>query len=148
MAPPSLLDLAEAPCICCSILIMAAWLSRSVMQKSSSWLQLCPAALARFCSRGVGSTSSDTGPVSSFKDKPRTVEDLPHVSFSEMFYRMIFQGFYNRVHELQVPGCSALTCMVSGSHIYTYSLMYECFNLHLKMLHAFYMTYSTNPWYN
>nr|QQL94744.1 sterol 26-hydroxylase mitochondrial [Lateolabrax maculatus] len=72
------------------------------MQKSGSWLQLCPTALARFCSRGVGSTSSDTGPVSSFKDKPRTVEDLPHVSFSEMFYRMIFQGFYNRVHELQI----------------------------------------------
>ncbi|XP_068561217.1 sterol 26-hydroxylase, mitochondrial [Cebidichthys violaceus] len=81
---------------------MAAWLSRSVVGRNGSWLLPCPNAVARVCSRGVGGTSSAPEALSAFQDKPRTVEDLPHVSFLELLYRMVFQGFYNRLHELQI----------------------------------------------
>ncbi|KAM9850538.1 sterol 26-hydroxylase, mitochondrial [Aulostomus maculatus] len=61
------------------------------MQRSGGLLKLCPATVAR-----VRSTSSV------FQDKPQTVQDLPHVSFLELLCRMVFQGFYNRSHELQI----------------------------------------------
>ncbi|XP_044073940.1 sterol 26-hydroxylase, mitochondrial [Siniperca chuatsi] len=81
---------------------MAAWLSRSVMRKNGGWLLPCPIAVARVCCRGMESASSPPGTLSAFQDKPRTVEDLPRVSFLELIYRMVFQGFYNRMHELQI----------------------------------------------
>lgn len=105
MAPPcstSLLDVTGALCICCSALVMAAWLCMCVMQRNVIWLLPCPISTARICSRGVGSTSSASRTLSAFRDKPRTVDDLPHVSFLELLYRLVFQGFYNRMHELQV----------------------------------------------
>ncbi|GAA6219728.1 cytochrome P450 27C1-like isoform X2 [Lates japonicus] len=81
---------------------MAAWLSRSLKQNNGSWLQPCPTAMAQVCFSGLGRASSASGALSVFQDKPRTVEDLPRVSFVEMIYRMVFQGFYNRIHELQI----------------------------------------------
>ncbi|XP_038575979.1 sterol 26-hydroxylase, mitochondrial [Micropterus salmoides] len=81
---------------------MAARLSRSVMWKNGSWLLQCPTAVARVCSMGVGSSSSAPGTLSAFQGKPRTVEELPHVSFLELMYRIVFQGFYKRMHELQI----------------------------------------------
>lgn len=105
LAPPcssSLLDVTWAQCIYCSAVIMAAWLCRSVMQRNVIWLLPCTASTARISSRGVGSTSSDLRTPSAIREKPRTVDDLPHVSLLEMFYRLVFQGFYNRLHELQV----------------------------------------------
>uniref|UniRef100_A0A7N6FEI4 Cytochrome P450, family 27, subfamily A, polypeptide 7 n=3 Tax=Anabas testudineus TaxID=64144 RepID=A0A7N6FEI4_ANATE len=105
MAPPcsaSLLDVTGAPCICCSALVMAAWLCRSVMQRNGIWLLPCPVSTPRLCSRGVGSASSAPRTLSAFQDNPRTVDDLPHVSFLELLYRLVFQGFYNRMHELQI----------------------------------------------
>ncbi|KAL6101296.1 cyp27a1 [Pungitius sinensis] len=69
---------------------MAAWLSRSGTRRF--WLSPWPSAAA--CRQGGG------GPAS--REEPRTVEDLPHVSFLEMLYRMLFQGFYKRLHELQI----------------------------------------------
>nr|XP_046259322.1 sterol 26-hydroxylase, mitochondrial isoform X2 [Scatophagus argus] len=75
---------------------MAARLSWSVVWRKR------PDAVARVCSRGVGSVSSPTGSLSTFQDKPRTVEDLPRVSTLELLYRLTFQGFYNRMHELQI----------------------------------------------
>ncbi|XP_076603334.1 sterol 26-hydroxylase, mitochondrial [Chaetodon auriga] len=81
---------------------MAAWLCRSVMWRKGSGLLSCSTAVTRACSRGVGSISSTPGPVSTFQEKPRTLEDLPRVSFSKLIYRMTFQGFHNRMHELQI----------------------------------------------
>lgn len=105
MAPPHLANLLHAMrdlCICHSALVMAAWLTRSLVQRNGSWLLPFPIAMARVCSRGSGSTSSSQKGLSAFQDKPRTVEDLPHVSFLELIYRLVLQGFYSRIHELQV----------------------------------------------
>ncbi|XP_060909872.1 sterol 26-hydroxylase, mitochondrial [Labrus mixtus] len=79
---------------------MAARLSRSVMWRNGSWLLSNPICRPRVCCRG--STSSGPRSLSNFQDKPRTVEDLPHVSVTELLYRMVFQGFYNHLHELQI----------------------------------------------
>ncbi|KAM9347677.1 sterol 26-hydroxylase, mitochondrial-like [Symphorus nematophorus] len=80
---------------------MAAWLS-VLRKKADSWLLRCPVAVAQVCSRGVGSVSGAHGPLSTSQDKPRTLEDLPSVSLGELIYRMTFQGFHNRLHELQI----------------------------------------------
>ncbi|XP_077437176.1 sterol 26-hydroxylase, mitochondrial-like isoform X2 [Vanacampus margaritifer] len=61
-------------------------------------LQRSPIALARFVSRGWRSASSNPSAL----EKPRTVKDLPRVSLLELLYRMVFQGFYSRAHELQL----------------------------------------------
>ncbi|XP_027141554.1 sterol 26-hydroxylase, mitochondrial-like [Larimichthys crocea] len=53
-------------------------------------------------SRRVGSDSSAPGQLYTFQDKPQTVEDLPRVSFLELMYRLTFQGFLSRIHELQI----------------------------------------------
>ncbi|XP_023125989.3 sterol 26-hydroxylase, mitochondrial isoform X1 [Amphiprion ocellaris] len=89
-------------CFCHSALIMAALLSCRVLLRKGSWLLRCPVAVAPVCSRGVRRSSTAPGALSAFQDKPRTVEDLPHVSFLELLYRLIFQGFHNRMHELQI----------------------------------------------
>ncbi|XP_041856776.1 sterol 26-hydroxylase, mitochondrial-like [Melanotaenia boesemani] len=81
---------------------MAAWLSWRVMLRNGSRLLPCPISKVQFCARGVGRTSSSTGAHSAFQDKPRRMEDLPHVSLLELLYRMVFQGFYSRLHELQI----------------------------------------------
>ncbi|XP_070694064.1 sterol 26-hydroxylase, mitochondrial [Pempheris klunzingeri] len=81
---------------------MAAWLSRRVPWRNSSGLLPFPAAVARVCCRELRNTSSALRGISTFQDKPRTAEDLPQVSRLEMIYRMTFQGFYNRIHELQI----------------------------------------------
>lgn len=80
---------------------MAAWLSRSVIRKNGSWL-LCPNAVARVCSRGVGSPSPVPRELSAFQEKPQTVEDLPRISVLELLFRLVFQGYSNRMHELQI----------------------------------------------
>ncbi|XP_029988168.1 cytochrome P450 27C1-like [Sphaeramia orbicularis] len=76
---------------------MAAWLSRSVMQRNGSWLlSTRPTSVAQIWFRGA------SGALSALQDKPRTVKDLPHVSSWELIYRLVFQGFYKRMHELQL----------------------------------------------
>ncbi|KAM6984952.1 sterol 26-hydroxylase, mitochondrial-like [Aplochiton taeniatus] len=83
---------------------MAARLTQSALQRTSSLLRLCPTVSAVVSSRGTGDTSSSSSSValSGAQGKQRTVEDLPLVSPWEMFYRMVFQGYYNRLHELQL----------------------------------------------
>ncbi|KAF3842817.1 hypothetical protein F7725_001666 [Dissostichus mawsoni] len=81
---------------------MAAWLCRALVQRNGRLLPSYPNSVGRLCSRGVGSSSPAPGALSAFQDKPRTVEDLPNISFLELIYRMVFQGFYNRLHELQI----------------------------------------------
>ncbi|XP_068184840.1 sterol 26-hydroxylase, mitochondrial [Antennarius striatus] len=81
---------------------MASWQVGSVMWRNGSRLLTFPVAVARVSSIGVGSVSSDRGPLSTFQEKPRTSEDLPHVSLLELLYRLTFQGFYSRLHELQL----------------------------------------------
>ncbi|XP_077391958.1 sterol 26-hydroxylase, mitochondrial isoform X3 [Festucalex cinctus] len=61
-------------------------------------LQRSPVALARGVSGGSRSTSSNPSAL----EKPRTAKDLPCVSVLELLYRMVFQGFYSRAHELQL----------------------------------------------
>ncbi|KAI3356539.1 hypothetical protein L3Q82_017743 [Scortum barcoo] len=95
----SLLDVTGEQWICCSTLVMAAWLSQTLVQRNGIRLLPCTVAAARLCYRGAGSASSAH---SALQDKPRTVEDLPHISFLELIYRMVFQGFYSRLHELQI----------------------------------------------
>ncbi|XP_015232479.1 PREDICTED: sterol 26-hydroxylase, mitochondrial-like [Cyprinodon variegatus] len=82
---------------------MAAWLSRRALSGKTTWLlSSSPVYKSHVCCRKVGRTSSAPGALSALQDKPRTVEDLPHVSSLEMLYRMVFQGYYNRLHELQL----------------------------------------------
>ncbi|XP_061923535.1 sterol 26-hydroxylase, mitochondrial [Entelurus aequoreus] len=52
-------------------------------------------------SRSASSTPGSLA-ASQESDKPRTVRDLPHVSLLELLYRMVVQGFYSRLHELQL----------------------------------------------
>lgn len=143
LAPPcsaSLVGVTGALSICHCGIIMAAWLSRSLKQKNASWLQPCPTAIAQVWFSGMGRASSASGALSVFQDKPRTVEDLPRVTFLEMIYRMVFQGFYNRIHELQVGQaavhCSAWSLDVTDLHVHQVSVtvMHPCFNLHPKIL--------------
>ncbi|CAN9497980.1 unnamed protein product [Ophioblennius macclurei] len=84
---------------------MAAWLSwRAVQQRSSGWLLPRPLAVApAVVSRGAGRVTSVTGALPPLQaDRPRTMDDLPRISFLKFLYRLVFQGFYNRVHELQI----------------------------------------------
>ena len=82
---------------------MAAQLSWSVMRRTGSWLLPCPNAFARACSRVAVSPSSAAGVAPPpAEDKARAADELPNISFLELLYRMVFQGFYNRLHELQV----------------------------------------------
>nr|XP_057938363.1 sterol 26-hydroxylase, mitochondrial-like [Doryrhamphus excisus] len=73
----------------------AAWLLQRVMQRN-------PVIVAQFFLRGLKSPSSPAGPLGASQDKPRSMRDLPRVSFLELLYRMMFQGFYSRSHELQL----------------------------------------------
>ncbi|XP_030614932.1 sterol 26-hydroxylase, mitochondrial-like [Archocentrus centrarchus] len=81
---------------------MAAWLLRRLVTRNDSWLLHCPISQTPVCSRGVSRASPASGALSTMQDKPRTAEDLPRVSFLELLYRLVFQGFYNRLHELQL----------------------------------------------
>uniref|UniRef100_A0A3P8WV04 Cytochrome P450, family 27, subfamily A, polypeptide 1, gene 4 n=1 Tax=Cynoglossus semilaevis TaxID=244447 RepID=A0A3P8WV04_CYNSE len=81
---------------------MSSGLSQCLMKRSSSWLLPSTAALTRVDCRVWGSTSSATQDFTSFQSKPRTLKDLPHVSSLEMIYRVVCQGFYKRLHELQI----------------------------------------------
>ncbi|KAM4730871.1 sterol 26-hydroxylase, mitochondrial-like [Anableps anableps] len=82
---------------------MAAWVWRRTLSGRTTWLlpssSICE---SHVCCRKVGSTSSAPGALSALRDKPRSAKDLPRVSFWEMLYRMVFQGYYNRLHELQL----------------------------------------------
>ncbi|XP_004559199.3 sterol 26-hydroxylase, mitochondrial [Maylandia zebra] len=98
----SLLHAIGALCIFYSPLIMAAWLSSRLVKRKCSSLLPCPISLAPVCSRGVARVSPASGALSTIQKKPRTVEDLPHVSFLEFLCRVVFQGFYKRMHELQI----------------------------------------------
>lgn len=100
--PGCSVDVTWAPWISLLPLTMSSGLSQCLMKRSSSWLLPSTAALTRVDCRVWGSTSSATQDFTSFQSKPRTLKDLPHVSSLEMIYRVVCQGFYKRLHELQV----------------------------------------------
>ncbi|MEQ2295896.1 hypothetical protein AMECASPLE_019305 [Ameca splendens] len=82
---------------------MAAWLSRRALSgKSTRLLPSSHIFKSHVYCREVGRTSSASGALSSQQDKPQTVEDLHRVTFLEMLYRLLFQGYYNRAHDLQL----------------------------------------------
>lgn len=60
-------------------------------------LQQSPVAVARFYSSGVEST-----PASTLQEMSPKGKEPPRVSLLELIYRLTFQGFRNRMHELQV----------------------------------------------
>lgn len=134
----SLLHAIGALCIFYSPLIMAAWLSSRLVKRKCSSLLLCPISLAPVCSRGVARVSPASGALSTIQKKPRTVEDLPHVSFLEFLCRVVFQGFYKRMHELQV-GCSAWSLLCS------LTVICACFSSMSKMFCVFHLMHFRNP---
>ncbi|XP_004081865.4 sterol 26-hydroxylase, mitochondrial [Oryzias latipes] len=105
MAPPCSTSLLLATGILFTFyftLAMAAWLSSKSVPRNGGRLLSGSVFKAPVCFRGLGRTSSASGAVSAFQDQPRTIDDLPRVSLLEMLYRLVFQGFYNRMHELQL----------------------------------------------
>ncbi|KAM9365231.1 sterol 26-hydroxylase, mitochondrial isoform 2-T2 [Pholidichthys leucotaenia] len=81
---------------------MATWLLQRVIPRKGRWPLPCLVTGAQVCSRGMLRPSSIASGVSTLQDKIRTVEDLPHVSFWELLYRLVVQGFHSRMHELQL----------------------------------------------
>ncbi|XP_047225844.1 sterol 26-hydroxylase, mitochondrial-like isoform X1 [Girardinichthys multiradiatus] len=82
---------------------MAAWLSRRALSGKTTWLLPSSHIFKSHVNcRKVGRTSSAPGALSSLQDKPQTVEDLHRVTFLETLYRLVFQGYYNREHDLQL----------------------------------------------
>ncbi|KAM4731328.1 sterol 26-hydroxylase, mitochondrial-like [Anableps anableps] len=76
---------------------MAAWLSRRPQSGSSSWRRLLrPVCEDHVCSAGVRRTCS------ALQGKLRTAEELPRVSALEMLCRVLFQGYFSSLHELQL----------------------------------------------
>ncbi|XP_038127200.1 sterol 26-hydroxylase, mitochondrial-like [Cyprinodon tularosa] len=76
---------------------MAARLSQRLQSGSCGrWLQLCRIFKGNVCFRGLGRASSLQ------QDKLRTVEDLPRVSPLEMLFKILFQGYFHRMQELQI----------------------------------------------
>lgn len=114
MAPPCSTSLLLATGILFTFyftLAMAAWLSSKSVPRNGGRLLSGSVFKAPVCFRGLGRTSSASGAVSAFQNQPRTIDDLPRVSLLEMLYRLVFQGFYNRMHELQV--CQVAVCWSS-----------------------------------
>ncbi|CAL8240643.1 unnamed protein product [Merluccius merluccius] len=67
------------------------------------WLWPGPGTAAVVPCRAVGGPPSQSMALSGSEgDKLKTIKDLPKVGLWEMLYRMVFQGFYNRLHDLQV----------------------------------------------
>ncbi|KAM9710762.1 sterol 26-hydroxylase, mitochondrial [Menidia menidia] len=82
---------------------MAAWLSWRALRRSRGWPLTSPVSGGQVWSRGRGvGRSSAPGALTAVQEKPRSTEDLPRVSFLELLYRLVFQGFYERLHELQI----------------------------------------------
>lgn len=71
----------------------------NVMRSRSPWLFFKPAAFGAFASTKV---EADVLTVASHSLKLKSIEDLPSVGTLEMLYRVIFQGYLSRLHELQV----------------------------------------------
>lgn len=83
--------------------IMVVCLAQSMVQRSGRWLLLSPTALALVYTRGAGGTPSPSvAQPSTSQDKIRTEDDLPRIKTREMLYRLYVQGYYKRLHELQV----------------------------------------------
>lgn len=108
---------------------MAGWLNGSVIWRKGRLLLPCPIAVARVCSKGMGSISSDPGSPSTSQDNPLTGQDLPRATLLELIYRMMFQGFHNRMHELQVGHSLWMSQPYSGGLCHS---EYDCFKMHLK----------------
>lgn len=60
-------------------------------------LQPSPVAVAWFYSSGV-----ESAPASTLQEMSPKGKEPPRVSRLELIYRLAFQGFQNRTHELQV----------------------------------------------
>ncbi|KAJ3592410.1 hypothetical protein NHX12_007537 [Muraenolepis orangiensis] len=84
---------------------MAACLVRSTVFRSTSpsrWSPY-PSSAVLVSHRDAGGPPSSSMALSGPRgDKLRTIDDLPKVGLLETMYRMVFQGYYNRLHDLQI----------------------------------------------
>lgn len=101
-APPSITDFLNATATFPHTSFNVCLPMRKLMWWKGSWLLPWPLAGARVYSRGAGRVSTVPTFPSNLHSTPRTVEDLPNVSLWELLYRLTFQGFHSRTHELQV----------------------------------------------
>ncbi|XP_028991534.1 sterol 26-hydroxylase, mitochondrial [Betta splendens] len=74
---------------------MAVWLCQSALKRRGMWLWPHRVFATRAFSTEMGHTFAS-------QDQPRPMDDLPHASSVKLLYRLLFQGFYNRTHELQI----------------------------------------------
>ncbi|XP_021434912.1 sterol 26-hydroxylase, mitochondrial isoform X1 [Oncorhynchus mykiss] len=82
---------------------MVVCLAQSMVQRSGRWLLPFPTALSLVYTRAAGGTPSPSvAQPSTSQDKIRTEDDLPRIKTREMLYRLYVQGYYKRLHELQV----------------------------------------------
>lgn len=86
---------------------MAARLVQNAVRRSGQWLPPCRPPVSALVSarRSAGGTPSPSVTMPKPQDKVRTQEDLPQVKMLETLYRMFFQGYFSRLHELQVGYC-------------------------------------------
>ncbi|KAG9349153.1 hypothetical protein JZ751_029476 [Albula glossodonta] len=80
-------------------LVMAARLALSSCERGRRWL-LRPVREA-FTARS-SSVAAPSHAVSASQAKLKTEEDLPQINITPMLYRLLFKGYLNRMHELQV----------------------------------------------
>ncbi|KAG7263449.1 hypothetical protein CRUP_005316 [Coryphaenoides rupestris] len=85
---------------------MAACLARSAGLRWTGpgrWLRPHPGTATLVSYRAAGGPPSSTIVLpGSGGHKLKTVQDLPKVGLLEIMYRMVFQGYYNRLHDLQI----------------------------------------------
>ncbi|XP_076119823.1 sterol 26-hydroxylase, mitochondrial [Alosa pseudoharengus] len=81
---------------------MAARLALSLAGQLSQWLRPRPISMVLRCRRGVGGNSAASVGVLDSPGKLKTHEDLPQIKTWEVLYRLIFKGYLNHLHELQI----------------------------------------------
>uniref|UniRef100_A0A4W4FTI0 Cytochrome P450, family 27, subfamily A, polypeptide 1.1 n=1 Tax=Electrophorus electricus TaxID=8005 RepID=A0A4W4FTI0_ELEEL len=80
---------------------MAGRLALCLVEATAGRLYLRPTAAGLCLRRAAGGTATTPVPLQASSGNLRTQADLPEVTLPTFLYRMIFKGYYNRLHELQ-----------------------------------------------
>uniref|UniRef100_A0A4W4DV98 Cytochrome P450, family 27, subfamily A, polypeptide 1.1 n=1 Tax=Electrophorus electricus TaxID=8005 RepID=A0A4W4DV98_ELEEL len=81
---------------------MAGRLALCLVEATAGRLYLRPTAAGLCLRRAAGGTATTPVPLQASSGNLRTQADLPEVTLPTFLYRMIFKGYYNRLHELQL----------------------------------------------
>lgn len=81
---------------------MAARLTLRLAGQRSPWLQPQPISTVLDHRRGAGGNLAASVGVLEIPGKLKTQEDLPVIKTWKVLYRVLFKGYLNRLHELQV----------------------------------------------